>query len=214
MHVKRITKILHKMKIQGLMASGDHNIFPITMKSNSKFLEAKDYVEIGIRFCILEDKELIQLITFLFYDEFKISTMNLYPMYIYKLLVYYEKISLFEALYEKEKLYDRSVNSMILHECFSYSVILNNISIAVYFLRKYKRQLLPKCGSIIDSIIYLLNEYTEQNGAAKYKNGVLHIEELLYFIDIFLEGITYTQANLFIRVSINLIELKHLDGEE
>lgn len=61
--------------------------------------------------------------------------MNLFPISIYKLLIYYENISLFESLYEKEKFKDKIKGSNIITECFSYSIIINNITVAMYLLK-------------------------------------------------------------------------------
>lgn len=83
------------------MPANDHNIFPLSVKSKSKFLEAKDYIEVAIRYYLLDDWELMRFIVFLFFeDEEVVDWISLFPLSIYKLLIYYEKLSLFESLYK------------------------------------------------------------------------------------------------------------------
>jgi hypothetical protein len=152
--------------------------------------------------------------------------MNLFPLSIYKLLVYYEKISLFEAIYEKEKQTYilskkttasddfRMKSSSIINDSFSYAVIIDNITVALYLLRKYNRVLHFKSDTIVDSLLLLLNEYCEHNGAMKYQNGVTHVEEILYLIDVFLDSFTFKQCNFFLRIAFALIAMESPDDEE
>lgn len=86
------------------------------MRTKSKFLEAKDYVEIAIRYVLLDNQDMIDLIVEMFYEETILCVLNLFPVYLYKLLVYYERLSLFEALYEKEKEHDRIKECYIIND--------------------------------------------------------------------------------------------------
>jgi hypothetical protein len=192
--LKEISAILARRKTEGYLSSKDTNIFPLSKGNSKKFLQTKDFVEIAIRYCILEDEEILYLINLLFYDEDNcMDLINIYSLSLYKLLIYYEKISLFETLYEKEKELDKVKGSNIITECFSYSIIINNMIVALYLLKKYIKVLYYKNEAIIDSILFILNEYSESNGASRYHHGISHLEELLYFIEIFLGGFTYSQ---------------------
>lgn len=192
----------------------EYNIFPLWSNTRSKFLEAKDYVEIAIRYCLLNDCAMMDFICSLFYDEFAIWGMNLFPIYIYKLLVYYEKMSLFECLYEKEKVYDRIKGSNIIVDCFSYAIIIDNITIALYLLKKYRRQIEHKNETIIDAILFILNEYTEQNGSSKYHNGISHFEELMYFLYIFVNGFKSSHVHYLFRIFFSMTRLDLIEDEE
>ena len=198
--LKEISDLLARRKLEGYLSSQDSNIFPLSKHTKNKFLEAKDYVEIAVRYCLMNDDEILNFINFLFLDEIiDIEWVNIYPTRLFKLLLYYEKIALFESLYEKEKEYDKAKGSNIITESFSYCIIINNITVALYLLKKYVKELYYKNESIIDSIIFILNEFSESNGAVRYHHGISHLEELLYFIEIFLKGFTYGQAyQLFI----------------
>ena len=59
--------------------------------------------------------------------------------------------------------------------------------------------------NIIDSILFILNEYFETNGSSKYHNGISHFEELLGFIQVFVKFFSYSQAYrlwiIFLRLS-------------
>ena len=44
-----------KKKIEGYQSGNEQVIFPLDKNNKSKFLEAKDYVEIAIRYCLLND---------------------------------------------------------------------------------------------------------------------------------------------------------------
>ena len=111
--------------------------------------------------------------------------MSLFPIYVYKMLIYYERLSLFEELVEKEKIHNRMKEGDVIQSSFSYAIIMNHINVALYLFQKYKRSFTEKNEDVIQSIINILNEYTESNGAEKYKRGISHFEELLYFLDLF-----------------------------
>ena len=215
LNLKEISKLLARRKLEGYLSSKDMNIFPLTKHSKFKYLEAKDFVEISIRYWIMEDEEILNFIIFLFYaPENDLKWVNLFPLSIYKLLIFYEKICLFECLYEKEKLLDKIKGSNIITEWFSYSIIINNITVALYLLRKYIKELYYKNESIIDSILFILNEYTESNGAVRYHHGISHIEELLYFIEIFMMGFNYSQAYYLVRILIKMTNWSEWENEE
>lgn len=66
--------------------------------------------------------------------------------------------------------------------------------------------------SIIDSIIFILKEFSESNGAVRYHHGISHLEELLYFIEIFYKGFTYGQAYQLLGVLMMISKLD--DGSD
>ena len=71
MNLKQISELLARRKLGGqLNSSKDQNIFPLTEINKHKFLEAKDYVEIAIRYCIMNDKEVLDFIIFLYEGEY------------------------------------------------------------------------------------------------------------------------------------------------
>ena len=204
-----MSRLLIRKKIEGFMPANDGNIFPLSVKSKSKFLEAKDYVEIAIRYWLLEDWELMKFIVFLFIEEEEIiDCISIFPLYIYKTLIYYEKLSLFESLYQKEKELNDFKGYHIIKDWFSYAIIINNLTVALYLFKKFSRLLYNSNETIIDSILNLLNEYTESNGAMKYHHGISHFEELLFILELFVDGFSYSQVNYFIRILFRLIERK------
>lgn len=203
--LKEISLLLTRRKLEGYLSSQDSNIFPLTKLKKSKYLDSKDFIEISIRYCLLSEDEILNFINFLFLDEIvEFSCVNLYPLKMYKLLLYYEKIALFETLYEKEKEYDKAKGSNIITESFSYSIIINNITVALYLLKKYVKELYYKNEAIIDSILFILNEFSESNGGVRYHHGISHLEELLYFIEIFLKGFTYGQGYQLFTILMNI----------
>lgn len=76
------------------------------------------------------------------------------------------------------------------------------------------KELYHKNESIIDSILFILNEYTESHRAVKYHHGISHLEELLYFVEIFLQGFTYSQTFYLFRILIKLSTCKEWENEE
>ena len=139
--------LLTRRKLEGYLSSSDSNIFPLTKHRKNKFLDKKDFVEICIRYCHMDDDGILNFINFLFIGDEEIIDMkciNIYDLNIYKLLLYYEKIALFESLYEKEKECDKAFGSNIITESFSYSIIINNITVALYLLKKYVKELYYK----------------------------------------------------------------------
>ena len=41
---------------------GDSHIFPISPTTKGKFLEPKDYIEIAIRYCLLDEDQILNFI--------------------------------------------------------------------------------------------------------------------------------------------------------
>ena len=203
-----------KKKIEGYQSGNEQVIFPLDKRNKSKFLEAKDYVEIAIRYCLLNDWELLSLIIKLFHEDDLETCINLFPTYLYKLLIYYEKLTLFESLYEKEKQYGNVKSSHIITDWFSYWIIINNITIALYLLKKFAGELKNRNEEIIDSILVLLTEYTQSSGTMKYKHGIAHFEELLYFIEIFIKSFSYTQTHYLYNIFFGLIRPKTCEDED
>lgn len=68
--MKEISKLLSRRKIEGYLSSKDTNIFPLSKETKTKYLEPKDYVEIAIRYCLMTDDAILNLINFLYFDEF------------------------------------------------------------------------------------------------------------------------------------------------
>jgi len=54
-NIKKITNLLIKKKVAGLLPAVDIHIFPISPTSKGKLLEPKDYVEIALRYCLLNE---------------------------------------------------------------------------------------------------------------------------------------------------------------
>ena len=48
--------------------------------------------------------------------------------------------------------------------------------------------------NIVDSILFILNEYFETNGSSRFHNGISHFEELLGFMQVFVKFFSYSQA--------------------
>lgn len=121
---------------------------------------------------------------------------------------------MFETLYEKEKECDKIKGSHIITENFAYAININNITVALYLLKKYVKELYYKNEMIIDSILFILNEYSESNGAVRYHHGISHLEELLYFLEIFLKGFSYSQCFYFLKIFIKISKCQEWDNEE
>lgn len=69
-----------------------------------KILEEKDLVEISISNEILKDDDVLELIIFLYDKEVENNEFcTTFPLSLYKLLVYYDKLSIFETLITFEK---------------------------------------------------------------------------------------------------------------
>lgn len=142
--LKEISMLLTRRKLEGYLSSSDSNIFPLTKHQKNKFLDSKDFIEICIRYCLMDDDGILNFINFLFVgdeDLYDMKCINLFPLKVYKLLLYYEKIAIFETLYEKEKECDKADGSNIITESFSYCIIINNITVSLYLLKKYVKEL-------------------------------------------------------------------------
>ena len=83
-----------------------------------------------------------------------------YPIGLYKLLIYYEELTVLEALYEEEK--EESLNpSNIISELFSYSLMIENPLLAIFFRNWYPEEIFDNSKAVIDSIFGNLNKLVE-----------------------------------------------------
>ena len=88
----------------------------------NKLIEAKDIIEIGLYFNLLESTVLFNLINILFDREDYIKDFtNIYPVSLYKLLTQYERMQTFDKLIEIEinsPMYNRKTISSIISKYF------------------------------------------------------------------------------------------------
>lgn len=65
----------------------------------------------------MDDQEILEFIMFLYDDQYSdIKICNLFPVSVYKLMIYYEKMNIFETLYDMEKRYDKIKGSTIIND--------------------------------------------------------------------------------------------------
>ena len=71
-----------------------------------------------------------------------------------------------------------------------------------------------KTESIIDSILFVLNEFLETNGSSRFNDGISHFEELLGFVQIFIKFFSYSQAFRLCVIFFKLSGYYETDTEE
>ena len=79
-------------------------LFEGTFEKSSKYLEAKDIIELALRYSPLSSDEIIQLCLG-FNDSWSKNAekyAGIFPLYLYKLFVFYEQFELFEKAYQQE----------------------------------------------------------------------------------------------------------------
>ena len=81
-------------------------------------------------------------------------------------MLFYEEFNVFEQLYEQEKEYNDK--NTIMSQCFSYTLIINNPLLALGLRHKYAADMYNEHQQIIDSLLHYLNEFSEDNGSARY----------------------------------------------
>ena len=195
-----MNELIHKKNGVRLINSDDLRIFPLSKMSKGKPLEAKDYVEIAIRYCLMDDSQIFSLVYNIILKNTTPTCMNVFPLYLYKLFVYYEKMGLFEELYDRERrIINRSWNDVV-QTCFSYAIVINNLNIALYILQKYKRSFTEKVDKILDEILHIINEAVSNKGNDITYQRFINLEQLLYFLSLFTDRFTPIQITFFANI--------------
>lgn len=200
-------------KIDKLLPVDEVRIFPITPAIKAKPLELKDYIEIWIRYSLMWDKKILNFWVILFKTEAVSETVNLYPLSLYKLLIYYEKLSLFEALYRLENRRDKVIRDEIVQASFASAIIMNNFNVAIYIFKKFDTCFVDKTEVVLDSLVNIMREFIKVD-SSRLQLGVPHFEELLYFLGFLVKNANKTQAYHFVSICYNLLEPQSLDEEE
>jgi hypothetical protein len=99
-----------------------------------------------------------------------------YPIGLYKLLIFYEEMTIFEKLYSEEK-----PGNSIISDSFSYALIINNPLLGIYLRNKYGNELMKDNQMIIESLLHYINEFTETNGSHQYLLRIKHFEQYFLF---------------------------------
>ena len=83
-----------------------------------------------------------------------------YPIGLFKLLIYYEELTIFEALYEEEKNVVQN-SSKIIAEIFSYSLMIDNPLLSIFLRNWYPDEIFENSRLVINSIFNNLNKLVE-----------------------------------------------------
>ena len=91
---------------------------------------------------------------------------TLYPIGLYKLLVFYEEFEVVELLYKQEAEFNHQ--NEVMTEVFIYALLINNPLLALAISKKYATTLYKSHPAIITAVLNYLNEFTETNGNSQY----------------------------------------------
>lgn len=122
---------------------------------NSKFLEAKDIVDIAIVHQIFSKIQLLRLIHTLYNSRIKSNAQErVFPIALYKIFVLYEDFEIFEYLVQHEThLSGRDLLSLV-----KYSINNSRTMFTIYLAKTYSKQLEPFEHDIIqDLLLYIEN---------------------------------------------------------
>ncbi|CAI2359412.1 unnamed protein product [Moneuplotes crassus] len=209
LRIEKIKQIMaNKFQAKGVKMFDLHLL---NMKNSStKYLHHKDVIEIALIFCLFSGSQIVDLCKLIFtWDNSLDSRLSyLYPLSVYKLLIFYEELEGFDLLYQQETSEDTKDN--IIAESLSYSLIINNPLIAVYLSNNYPQEVFDNKNIIIDSILNYLNEFTELNGGLRYKR-ITNLEQYLFLVERMIHFFSFAQSKYFISIMDGLIEVGKID---
>ena len=118
---------------------------------------------------------------FLSYLEIK-SFPSRYPIGLYKLLILYEEMNVFNFILSEEP--SRREKAKIITQSFSYSLMINNPVLAISIQKEYISKAIDDIlddaeatnSEFIDPILHYLNEFSELNGNSKYLSRMKNFE--------------------------------------
>jgi hypothetical protein len=99
-----------------------------------------------------------------------------------------------------------NAGSHIISESFSYALNINNPVLAIYLRNIYAPDLADDTESIIDSVLYYVNEFSESNGAIQYRCKIKNFDQYLHIIDLMLNFFSYQQARYFVELAQKLFQ--------
>lgn len=109
---------------------------------------------------ILHSESLVKLCQAIYNSHKADDIDSKYPIGLYKLLIYYEEIAVFESLYLEEK--EETANaSSIIAELFSYSLMIDNPLLAIFLRNCYAEEIFDNSKAVIDSIFSNLSRIIE-----------------------------------------------------
>lgn len=120
---------------------------------SSKFLEAKDIVDIAIVYQMFSKIQLLRLIHTLYDSRIHSkSHERVFPIALYKIFVLYEDFEVFEYLVEHEKhLSGRDLLSLV-----KYSINNSKTLFTVFLAKSYSKQLEPYEHDIIQDLLFYI----------------------------------------------------------
>ena len=91
-----------------------------------------------------------------------------FSTHLYHILIYYNKIDIFEAWFEIELIYGGYETSIMLLDWISYCIRTNHMMILFHILMKYTDEVIAVHEKIINILLDDINEYTETDGSSHY----------------------------------------------
>ena len=176
-----------------------------------KILESKDIIDIALCFELLNPEELLDLICFIFQTQKESYEFGgIFPLSVYNLLVMHDQMAVFDKIFEIEKeeehcesvLATQIIGKLLnvltcIANAFNYAIFSNKMLISGHISRKYISYMYQKKEDCIQSLLQIINEYSEDNGSQTYKSGISNIEILLYHVERMCLNFTFKHALLF-----------------
>ena len=131
--------------------------------------------------------------------------MTIYPMYIYKIVLNYEELSIFDAMFMNEISSNSVDTARIISDWFIYSVSTDKINISAYIWTKYSGFLFKMQDAVANGLLQIFQECLSTQNNIWASIGIIGFEEKLYIIEICLHYFNNEQAKHLVIFLNNLI---------
>ena len=135
-----------------------------------------------------------------FSDESLDWKMTLYPMFIYKMIIWYEEMSIFEALFTNEVNVNSIDTARIISDWFIYAVGVDKIVVAAYISTKFSAYLFKMKDATWSGLLQIFQEYLSTQQNIWLQLGIWWFEEKLYFIELWINYFNSDHAKLLISI--------------
>ncbi|CAI2371659.1 unnamed protein product [Moneuplotes crassus] len=154
----------------------------------------------------MKNSQVFELCTLMYsgQDLFCAKTESIFPIPVYKLMLFYEELEAFQLMFNQELYFASKIK--IIAESLSYSLIISNPMIAVFIANMYPDELFHNKAVAIDTILHYLKEFTENNGGSRYRR-VKHLEQYLFIVERMLCFFNFAQAKKLIEIFNDFIDI-------
>ena len=165
-------------------------------------IDIRSLIELSFQYGDLENKKIFSIIKNLleFSDVSFDWKMTLYPMFVYKIAIHYEELSIFETMFANEVHANSIDAARIISDWFIYSVGIDKINVAAYLWIRFSTLLFKLKEATWSGLLQIFEEYFSSQHNIWKLVGIWGFEEKLYFIEVWLNYFSSELAKQLIQL--------------